>query len=96
MKEEELKQWLDFWHGYCRKHCIEINCIEGIEKCKQAYKQFEALIKASKEITEENTYQYGIRMTLRHMSDLMRAWKKYKGIQTLGEFAIEILEKYNV
>ena len=44
LNNEELSEWIDFWCGCCRKTCIEMNCIEGIEKCRQAYQQIKEMI----------------------------------------------------
>ncbi len=52
LKEDELLDWIDTWIKNCLKTCIEINCIEGIEQCRQACKQIKERVQAYEEHQE--------------------------------------------
>ncbi|HEB36023.1 hypothetical protein LCGC14_0669470 [marine sediment metagenome] len=52
LKKEELLDWIDTWIKNCLKTCIEINCIEGIEQCRQACKQIKEMIQKEAERDE--------------------------------------------
>ncbi len=52
LSKDELLEELGYWRNYCLKNCVEIHCIEGIEKCRQASQQIKEMIQKS-QITEE-------------------------------------------
>ena len=83
MNQDEMKQWVNNWRDHCRETCIEINCADGMEKCRQAHKQIVALIGASKEVTEEWIEEKAIRL-------FKMAMKWFNNDKTTSQQKVEI------